>query len=283
MSLFFQRRHLPTGNALARGFLATATAISMLPICIGIQGCIENPGTDHRLVQRNRDYQVIATAKYAEESVLELSVKHDSGVIKLRILSTAREPIDSASFLLQFGERNDYSAPMHYRKDSRLNVIVRIADLQPGDILDYGPISREMDLERTVPSAKLIRFADGAPRGNPLGGVYSGNYSIQETAGRRETGPMKGIITAEGEYHFLTETVFMNEGIKGDFYGMLDTIRKEGFLYSENNGRVTHITTLPAPFALDSGTLTGTFRFTQSLPWLDSLGFEMDPMRYIGE
>jgi hypothetical protein len=210
-----------------------------------------------------------------------LSVKHDSGAVSLRILSLAREPIDSAAFLLQFAERHSYVSPNLYHGDSRLNVIVRIANLQPGAILDYGRISREMELGYTDPSAVLIRFADGAPRGTALGGVYSGNYAFIDSTGKRHTGPMKGIITADGEYQFHMEMV-LTSGIKGDWYGRLDSTRREGVLFADFFG-TSYPTAMPAPFALDDGTLTGSFLVHETGLWFDSLGFEMQPMRFIGE
>lgn len=282
----FHRGPGPKDGTLARIASAAATAATtaaMLSISIGIQGCIENPGADHRLHQRSREYHVIATAEYARESVLELSLKQDSGAINLRILSLARVPIDSAEFLLQFGETENVANPNLYHRTSKLNVIVRIANLQPRAVLEYGAISREMDLGYTYPSAKLIRFAYGDARGNPLGGVYGGTYSIVDTAGRRTTAPIKGIITADGEYQFVMETLFGGEGLRGYLFGRLDSARTENYFSSEFFGGQPYPILVSAPIALNAGALTGAFLFPKTIPWLDSMGFEMHPTRFIGE
>jgi hypothetical protein len=276
MNFFFHRRSLTRGNALARISLAAAAAATMLSISIGLQGCIENPGTDHRLNQ-DRDFHLLAYAHYAGERVLELSVKGDSGVIGLAIRNIGGESIDSAAFLLQFGVWSNYSSPGWYYRVSKLSVMVRIADLQPGATFEYGAISRDIDLANTNPIANLLRYSAGAHRGNPLGGAYSGSYSLIDTAGRRTAGPLNGLITVDGEYQFLLEPISGRGGIRGNMYGTLDSSDSHGVLISETHGG-THVPTIPpSPFTLASGELKGTLLPTEIVGWCDSLNFQMHP------
>lgn len=274
MNLLSHHGRQATGNALVRKALAAVMAAIMLSISAGLQGCIENPGPDHRLNQEDHGYHRLAFAQYAGVSVLELSMKRDSGVISLSIASMTSETIDSAAFLLQFGDWSGYTSPGWYHRVSKLDVIVRFSKLQPGAVLEYGAISRDIDLGNTHPTAKLIRYADGAPRGNPLGGVYTGDYSLTDTAGRRSSGIMKGIITVDGNYQFLTSST--GGGIRGDVYGMLDSAGLGEGVWRENaDWGPNHPMSLPAPLTLVSGALKGTFHPIESAVRIDSLNCDL--------
>jgi hypothetical protein len=264
----------PIGRGLIRFAAFAGSNTFLLASALGLHGCMENPGPDHWL-HGNHDYRIVANAQYAGEPVLKLSVKKDSGLVSLRIASMAREPIDSAAFLLQFADYTSYSGPGLYHRISKLDVIIRIANLQPGAVLDYGAISSDMDLGNIHPVASLIQFADGAPRGHRLGGVYSGNYSLVDTAGYRYTGPLKGIITADGDYQFLMDMT-SGSGIRGDMHGRLDTAGQgDGVLHAESRGGANYPTSLPTPLTLVSGALKGTFRSPENAAWFDSLGTAM--------
>lgn len=278
MSLFIHRRSPLSGNALPRFVLIAAAAAIMLSISIGLQGCIENPGADQRLNQADREFHFLAYAHYAGEPVLELSMKRDSGLISLGIRNMGGGSIDSAAFLLQFGVWSNYSSPGWYHRVSTLSVMVHIGELQSGATLDYGAISRDIDLAYTNPTAKLLRYSAGAHQGNPLGGAYSGSYSLLDTAGRRTTGPVKGIITVDGEYQFLMEQLPGRGGTRGNMYGSLDSTDKHGVLISESHGGSYIPTTQPSPFTLASGELKGTILPTEIISWCDSLNFKMHPM-----
>jgi hypothetical protein len=178
----------------------TFAGILVCAACTWLAGCIENPGPDKALGQKN---ELSTTARYRNWNMLELKFKSEPG--KVRLIVTNRGPrfIDSVDFLATLGIEyglTPVSGPSYVWKYRG-----QVKSLGFGETRDFGIIDSAfgMDLSGLSASATIIRaLVNGTLHGHPLGGEYFGTYAGRDTTRGKYSGGIHGTIDADGRLEF---------------------------------------------------------------------------------
>jgi hypothetical protein len=273
----------PMKSTPARGFAAAMVFPFLMALAAGLSGCIENPGADRRLNNEEHFYAPIASARFSGAEVFQFQAKEGKDGVVLRLICTAREVVDSATFFLQFTAPQYFGDSDLYSATPAFELIGRLKHVTPGDTVDWGLLTHQTGLHLMGDSvrASLLQFADGSPRSIAIGGLYEGSYSLLDSARYRYSGTLRGMVDGEGRYQFRLDLDRVR-GVRGGFRGEIDVGgRAAGNLRFELNGSADPQPIAPAPFAVESTTFYGLANLKGSfLPagpgqWLDSLGYDL--------
>lgn len=277
-------------NACARLALLSI-GCSLLTGAIGMQGCIENPGPDARLQAKDTAFRYIGNANLKGHGVLEYSVRYDEDSTYFEVRNVAKERIDSALVLLQFG----LIAPRDslFYEEFAINYLNRIVDLKSFESRSYGFAHEPYQTHPATRSSQfwppwfhliLLKFDDGAPRHHPVAGFFAGEYTALDSMRFSYSGYVNGVIDADGRFNLLLESE-NNKGVVGFVKGIVDTARKGGGSLRLNNwekGAKQYFQS--APFAFPSGRLETTFRpVLLNEISIDSLGMVMQEVESVAE